>query len=340
MTDPIHVLVALPTPIDDGLLDLARAVSPRLRVYQQRTGSLAGLGSQLLDVEALLTSLDLPAAEQTPRLRWVQTYFAGVDSWLARAGDRAKGVSVTTASGIHGPNMGEYSLMMMLAWEHALPELLEYQRQGVWPAQRRKMLLPGELRGATLGVVGYGSIGREAARQACALGMRVLACKRDPNRREDAGWILPGTGDPHGELPAQYYAIKQLGEMLGQCDYVLLSMALTPATRHIIDAAALQSMKPSAVLVNVARGGLVDEPALIEALRSGAIRGAGLDVFEQEPLPQDSPLWSLPNVLLTPHVAGITPALGERLMMLFAENLRRYLAGEPLLNRVDPEAGY
>jgi len=340
MTDPVHVLIALPSPMDEHLLQPVRAVSPRLRVQMQTTRSLSDLGDHLAEVEVLLTSLDLPAVEQTPRLRWVQTYFAGVDGWLERAGDRPKDIIVTTSSGVHGPNMAEYALMMMLAWAHELPQLLEYQRHGEWPAQRRKLLVPGELRGATLGVAGYGSIGREAARQACALGMRVLACKRDPNRREDTGWILPGTGDPQGELPERYFPIEQLHEMLAECDYVLLTLALTPATRHIVNAATLRSMKPSAVLVNVARGGLVDEPALIQALRSGAIRGAGLDVFEQEPLPADSPLWSLPNVLLTPHISGITPAYHERLMMLFSENLRRYLAGQPLLNRVDPETGY
>jgi phosphoglycerate dehydrogenase-like enzyme len=340
MSDPVHVLIALPSTMDDGLLEQVRALSPRLRVEMQTTTSLADLGRQLAEVEVLLTSLDLPAAEQTPRLRWVQTYFAGVDGWLEKAGDRIRNVLVTTASGVHGPNMAEYGLMMMGAWAHELPQLLEYQRQSEWPAERRKVLVPGELRGATLGVVGYGSIGREAARQACALGMRVLACKRNPSQREDTGWILPGTGDPPGTLPERYYAVEQLNDMLSECDYVLLTLALTPVTRHIIGAAALQSMKPSAVLVNVARGALVDEPALIEALRSGTIRGAGLDVFETEPLPDDSPLWSLPNVLLTPHIAGITPAYHQRLMTLFVDNLRRYLAGEPLLNRVDRDAGY
>ena len=340
MADSIQVLIALTSPLDAALLEQARAVSPRLRVAMQSTRSLSGLDRQLSNVEVLLTSLDMPAIEQAPKLRWVQTYFAGVDGWLQRAGDRLNGIIVTTASGVHGPNMAEYGLMMMSAWAHELPQLLEYQRHGEWPVERRKVLVPGELRGATLGVVGYGSIGREAARQASVLGMRVLACKRNPGQRADYGWTLPGTGDPQGTLPERYYAIEQLHEMLGQSDYVLLTLALTPATRHIIDAAALRSMKPSAVLVNVARGALVDEPALIAALRSGAIRGAGLDVFETEPLPGDSPLWSLPNVLLTPHISGITPAYHGRLMTLFVENLRRYIAGQKLLNLVDVGAGY
>jgi len=311
-----------------------------MNVDMRVAASLDELSQPLAEAEILLTAFNMPSAAEAPRLRWVQTFFAGVDGWLERAGDRAKDVQVTTASGVHAPNMAEYSLMMMLAWAHALPETLEFQRQGLWPAERRKALIPGELRGATLGVVGYGSIGREAARQARALGMRVLACKRDPAQRQDTGWAWPDTGDPQGVLPERFYALGDLHGMLPECDYVLLTLALTSATRHIINAEALRSFKASAVLVNVARGGLVDEPALIEALRSGAVRGAGLDVFETEPLPASSPLWSLPNVILTPHIAGITPAYGERLMALFADNLQRYLAGQRLLNLVDLEAGY
>ena len=340
MSEPINVMIALPNPVAEGQLAQVRAVSARLKVDAQVVGSLPELGNRLSEVEVLLTSFSMPSAQQAPRLRWVQTFFAGVDGWLERAGDRLQDVRVTTASGVHGPNMAEYSLMLMLAWSHALPETLEFQRQAVWPEERRKVIMPGELRGGTLGVLGYGSIGREAARLAMALGMRVLACKRNPHQRQDTGWSWPGTGDPLGQLPERLYALTELQAMLPECDYVLLTLALTPATRHIISAETLRAFKPGAVLINVARGGLVDEPALIAALRSGALRAAGLDVFEHEPLPPDSPLWSLPNVLLTPHISGITPAYGIRLMELFSENLRRYLASEALLNLVDVSAGY
>jgi phosphoglycerate dehydrogenase-like enzyme len=340
MSDPINVLIALPTPLADRLAEQVRAVSPRLRVETCLADSLEDMGGVLSSAEVLLTSLGLPAADQAPNLRWVQAYVAGVDRWMATASDRLNDVVLTTASGVHGPVMAEYAIMMMLAWAHLLPKLSADQSRREWPAERRDALMPAELKGATLGIVGYGSVGREAARLARALGMRVLACKRDPSQKADAGWVLPDTGDPAGVLPERYYAIEQLHEMLGQSDYVLLTLALTPASRHIIDAAALRCMKRSAELVNVARGGLVDEPALVEALRSGTIRAVGLDVFEIEPLPADSPLWSMPNVLLTPHMSGITPAYDERLIALFTENLRRYLDKEPLLNRVDPAAGY
>jgi phosphoglycerate dehydrogenase-like enzyme len=340
MADPIHVMLALSAPVTDDQLHGLRALSDRLIVDQQVVQSLAELDGTLADVEVLLTSFGVPTVEQAPRLRWAQAYSAGVDGWLAKAGARINDLLVTTASGVHGPVMGEYSLMMMLSLAHLLPRLWDYQRRHAWPADRWKVLMPAELRGATLGVVGYGSVGRETARLAAALGMRVLACKRDPQQPIDGGWTWPGTGDPNGTLPEYYYALDELRHMLPQCDYVLLTLAATAATRHIIDAVALRRMKRSACLINVARGALVDEPALIEALQSGIIRGAGLDVFEQEPLPADSPLWSMPNVLLTPHIAGLTPAYHERLMLLFAENLQRYLAGQALLNSVDMDAGY
>jgi len=340
MVENIQVLIALPTPVPDELIAQVRQVSPRLQVEVRRAAALAEVADNLAKAEVLLTSFGLPEAAQAPRLRWVQAYSAGVEGWLAAGGDRLKDMALTTASGVHGPVMAEHSLMLMLAWAHQLPPMMSLQQRHEWPAERWKLLRTTELRGATLGIVGYGSIGRETARLACAMGMRVLACKHDPRRREDTGWVVPGTGDPAGALPDQYYAIENLHDMLAECDYVLLTLALTPATRHIIDAAALRHMKPSVVLVNVARGGLVDEPALIDALRNGVIHAAGLDVFEKEPLPEDSPLWSLPNALLTPHISGYTPAYEERLLVLFTENLQRYLTGQRLLNQVDLAAGY
>lgn len=189
-------------------------------------------------------------------------------------------------------------------------------------------------------MVGYGSIGREVARLAHAFGMRVLAVKRDPAHRADHGWRLPGTGDPDGVIPERYYAPHQLTEMLPQCDFVVLAVPMTGATRRLIGETELRARQPTACLVNVARGGVVDEPALIQALEEGWIAGAGLDVFSQEPLPADSPLWWLDNVILAPHVAGFTLDYDRWATDLFAENLRRYLAGEPLLNLVDRECGY
>jgi phosphoglycerate dehydrogenase-like enzyme len=169
--------------------------------------------------------------------------------------------------------------------------------------------------------------------------MQVLAFRRSADRSEQ-GYAVQDTGDPKGSIPAKLYAPGTLHEMLGECDYVVVALPLTPETFHFIGEAELRAMKPTAYLVNIARGAIVDEGALVRALREEWIAGAGLDVFEQEPLPSDSPLWGLENILISPHVAGFTPRYDARATALFAENLSRYLSGEPLLNLVDKARGY
>jgi phosphoglycerate dehydrogenase-like enzyme len=236
--------------------------------------------------------------------------------------------------------MGEYVLMMMLAFAHRLPEMVRFQRRAEWAHDLWPEVGAQELRGAIVGIVGYGSIGREVGRLAKAFGMRVLALKRRAGQTEDAGWRLPGLGDPALEHVDRLLSRDELPALLGESDYVVLSLPLTPETRGMIGAAELGQMKHSAVLINVARGDLVDEAALVEALQEGKIGGAALDVFSQEPLPADSPLWRLPNVLLSPHAADVNAHYDARAIELFAENLRRYLDGRPLLNVVDLAQGY
>ena len=170
--------------------------------------------------------------------------------------------------------------------------------------------------------------------------MRVLAVNRSGQRIKDKGYAIPGTGDPEAAIPEKIYPVGDLVDMLPLCDYVVLLTPLTPHNHHLFDARAFGSMKPTAFFFNLGRGPVVDEAALIEALQQGKIAGAGLDVFEQEPLPQNSPLWQLENVIIFPHVGGFTPLYDERASDLFAENLRRYVAGQPLLNLVERERGY
>jgi phosphoglycerate dehydrogenase-like enzyme len=338
-TDIIHVLVLTQAPMPDPLIENLRAVSSRLAVTACTAQTLEELGDAIWrGVEVLYTTGLLPSPQRAPDLRWVQGHFAGVDPFLDQP--LFQRVRLTTSSGIHVPAMAEYVMMMMLAFAHHLPRMLATQQAAEWPADRWQRFVPRELRGATLGIVGYGSIGREVARIARAFGLHVLAVKRDPARREDTGWGLPGVGDPDADSVTRLYPPQALHEMLSACDYVVLSVPLTPQTRGLIGAAELQRLKPDAVLINISRGGVIDEAALIEALRAETIGGAALDVFVQEPLPASSPLWRLPNVILSPHVSGFTPRYDERAMALFAENLRRYLNGEDLLNLVDMRRGY
>jgi phosphoglycerate dehydrogenase-like enzyme len=201
------------------------------------------------------------------------------------------------------------------------------------------LFVPEELNGKTIGIVGYGSIGRHVARLADVFGMRVLAMKRNP-QHADVGFQFTDVGDPEGALPDRYYTPHQLHALLSESDVVLIAVPLTPQTQELFDEAAFQAMKSTAFLVNIARGGVCKETALIDALKQQRIAGAALDVFHQEPLPPDHPLWHLPNTFISPHIAGLTPHYNERAATIFEENLRRYLAGEPLYNIVDKTEGY
>jgi phosphoglycerate dehydrogenase-like enzyme len=206
---------------------------------------------------------------------------------------------------------------------------------------RANVFNPHPLRGKTVGIVGYGNIGRELARAADALGMTVLATKRDVmHPADDDSYHEAGTGDPEGEIPRRLYPPQALGSMAKECDFLVVTSPLTDETRHMVNAAVLKQMKKTAILINVGRGAVVDEAALIEALQAGRIGGAALDVFEQEPLPPESPLWKMENVIIAPHVSGSSAVYEDKLIDLFEENLQRYFDGRPLLNRVHRDRGY
>jgi phosphoglycerate dehydrogenase-like enzyme len=304
---------------------------------QHKAASADQVPPELRDqVEVLYTFSAIPDPAQFPGLRWVQLHTAGVNHLLNTPLWNSD-LTITTISGIHVPTIAEYVLMMMLALAHRLPRMLDYQTRGEWPSRRWRKFVPQELRGATLGVLGYGSIGREIGRLARAFGMRVLGSRRG-QASGPAGYKLPELSSD--DEPDRLYTPDQLTEMLPECDYVVLTVPYTSATHHLINREALRAMKPSTVLINVARGAVIDEAALVHALHTGLIGGAALDVFEQEPLPDDSPLWTMDNVILSPHVAGFTPHYDDRATTLFAENLRRYLAGEPLLNQVARKREY
>lgn len=326
----------------DELLDRLRAVSPRLHISQQTCHNPQEVAAALTNhpgVEVLYT-FHLPddVLEPAPRLRWVQLHSAGADHLLGRPAMHSD-LLITTSSGIHATPIAEYVMASILAYRWQVPRWTACQREARWPSGRWDLYARPELRGSTLGIIGYGSIGREVGRLGQAFGMRVLALRRSAGRAEQ-GYAVEQTGDPEGTIPERFYPPEALHEMLAECDYVVVALPLTPETHHLLGEAEFKAMKPSAYLVNVARGPIVDEAALIRALREGWIGGAGLDVFEQEPLPADSPLWQLENALISPHVAGFTPRYDERAADLFAQNLRRYLEGLPLLNLVDKTRGY
>jgi len=339
--DTIHVLSAL--NFTEGQLQKLRSVSPHLAVEQRRCHSIEEIAVALASAEVpieVLCTFSLPdALSVAPHLRWVQVASAGVNRLLDHPIMRSD-ILLTNASGIHATSIGEYVLAMMVNLTQHWPDLLLSKWGHAWPHDREFASSGDELWGRTVGIVGYGSLGREIARLCQAFGMRVLAVKREPEDRRDRGYCLPHRGDPEGRIPEVIFGPDGLTQMFSQCDYVVVSAPFTRETKGMIGAEELAAMKPSAYLINIARGDLVDEEALVEAMRSGRIAGAALDVFAQEPLPSTHPLWDLPNVLITPHISGTSPLYNDRLSDLFAENLRRYVAGQPLLNLVDKERGY
>ncbi|MCX7855515.1 MAG: D-2-hydroxyacid dehydrogenase [Anaerolineae bacterium] len=256
---------------------------------------------------------------QTPNLRWVHTISAGVDHLLFPE-LRESDTILTNASGVFNIPIAETVVAYILAVVKRLPEFWARQREHRW-----EKLPLRELRDLTVGIIGLGDIGAEVARLCRAFGMRVLGLRRRPAPSDIADEVMPP---------------DRLHDLLARSDFVVIAVPLTAETRGMIGRAELAAMKPDAWLINISRGAIVDEEALIEALREGRIGGACLDVFVQEPLPPESPLWDLPNVIITPHNSWSSPHIEEREIDLFLENLRRYVAGEPLLNVVDKQAGY
>lgn len=341
--DSIKVLMTLRFSKD--LVDRVRAVSPRLVVVQKSVKeNWDGMDTRDFfdgDEEILYGFMPPRDLSVAPKLKWVQLHSAGINHLLnSQHPILQSNIKVTTSSGIHAVPIGEFAITLMLALTRHVQRMVHMQDSGVWTTERWETFLGGELRGATLGIVGYGSIGRHAARIAKhGFGMRVLAMSRGGDKR-DPGYCENGVGDPDGSLPDAWFTRAQLLDLLAQSDFVLIGTPLTEETRNLIDERELRAMKSTAFIVNIARGGIINEPALIRALKENWIAGAGLDVFEKEPLPADSELWKLENAIIAPHVSGATPHYDSRATDLFCENIRRYMRGEELLNLVNTAKGY
>jgi phosphoglycerate dehydrogenase-like enzyme len=339
--EPIVVCLGYPALLEERFVARTRAVDPRIEVvrlpadpdgawlrqsvekpHDEPPAWALGCAAERRDalarcevMIALATPRDL--MDLAPRLRWVQGFGAGVEQFAA-AGVRRDRVIVTNVSGISAASMAEFVLGRLLQVWKRFPESEAFQRKHEYVGTYGRTLA-----GSVLGIVGLGAIGCALGERARALGVHVLGLKRT--------WA---TGSHAAD---ELFGPAQLHEMLGRCDAVVISAPATPATRYLIDAAALAAMKPGCMLVNVARGSLVDEAALLEALASGQLSAAALDVFEQEPLPAESPLWDAPNVYISAHSSVSIDRYVDDVFDVFEDNLRRYLAGETLRNQVDME---
>lgn len=272
---------------------------------------------------------DLPPL--LPNLRWLALSSAGADHVINQPWVRGSDAPViTTASGVHGAPISEHVFSAMLLWSRHWPDLMRLQRERAWPdgSRERAKYAGRELEGATLLVIGLGAIGRRIAQLGHAFGMRTLATRRS---------VAPGATDPDVDIIAP---IEGLDALLPQADYIVIATPSTAETRGMISAARLARMKPDAMLINIARGDIVEEPALIEALTAGRLGAAALDVAALEPLPADDPLWSTPNLVLSPHISGLTQRYSRRLTDILLDNIARYREGQPMRNLVQPARGY
>lgn len=308
--------------LDQGArAEIARlAPDYRLLVTESAQEALAAID----EIEIAAGRVPMEIVLQGPRLRWYQQWGAGAD-WLLRHPEmRQREVIVTNASGVHAIPISEHIFALLLALARQIPDAVRAQDQRQW--RRQEMGEVFELAGKTMVLVGVGAIGGRVARMASALEMQVIGVRRDPSR--------PAAG------VARMVGPDALDEVLPLADILVLTAPLTRETERLIHEARLRRMKPTSILINIGRGRTVDQAALIRALQEGWIGGAGLDVTDPEPLPADSPLWGLPNVLITAHYSGRTPAYDARALDIFMDNLARYVADQPLRNVVDKERGY
>ena len=318
---PLTVLVN--TDVPASVLTRIRDISPRISLVTEP--EFLARPALLGEADVLFThKIDASQVAAAKRLRWVQTFGAGVEWLLTPEVRRRDDLQITNASGIHAQPIAEHVFGFVLMFARNLHCALRLQSASTWDGAT----LQGDvntLSGATLGIVGLGAIGERVAQVATAFGMRVIAFKRTAS-------AAPGVERVFG--PAQ------LAPFLKESEYVVNTLPLTERTRGFFGPREFAAMRSDAVLINIGRGGTVQTDALVEALRTRRIAGAALDVVDPEPLPPDHPLWSLDNVILTPHYSGAHPGYAQRASAIFLENLARFVSGEPLVNVVDAHAGY
>jgi D-2-hydroxyacid dehydrogenase (NADP+) len=311
-------VVAVLKTLDDRHAARIEAVDPRVQVV--RVADRTTWPEEAPDAEIIMGFRPLrDPAVRSQRLRWVHAIGAGVENLCE---DVAGTEILVTNSHIHGGTIADHVFAFILAHTRRMREAFGFQAARRW-VHRELVAVP--LAGRTMGILGLGTIGAQVARRAVSFGMRVVGTKRHPKPIPGVDRVWPPEG---------------IDAVLREASVLVLTLPLTPATRGVLGAREIALLPEGAFVVNIARGGLVNEPALIAALRSGHLAGAGLDVFAEEPLPPDSPLWTMPGLMITPHVAGDSPGYMDGMIPLFCENLGRYLAGHPLENVVDPAQGY
>ncbi len=285
-------------------------------------------------LNGLVTQSWFPVPDEFPLLRWVHVLSSGYDHVHSELIVLPQW-TMTHGGGAGVVPMAEWCLGMMLAWAHRFTDIARYQASRSWYNDRVTDMTASVLRGKTVGILGYGAVARETARLCRALGMTVVASKGRQGSRQTSTYTTPETGDPQGLVPHHWFDLDDWPQMVGDWDYVLLGLRATEQTRHLIDSIFLKKLKSTAVLVNFSRGELVDETALINALKSGELGGAILDVFQNEPLSPTDPLRGAPNIILSPHCSPESDYYREQMLLCIVNNVARLIAGKPLVNQME-----
>ncbi|KAK5131290.1 hypothetical protein LTR08_001129 [Meristemomyces frigidus] len=358
-----HLLCLLPAPESKEILDGLRKKFPNIEITYRQVSMTSDAEEQIKalpegiwkDVTILYTLFSFPEKpSDAPKLKLVQLISAGSNQVQKHPIYTETNVAITTSSGIHGPQIAEWCVMTALVQSHKYNSLHDLQKEHKWGKSGGKTDYHDvrDMVGRRLGVLGYGSIGRQVGRVAKAMGMDVVAYtatpKDTPEKKKDRGFIVPGTGDIDGEVPSAWYSgldkESRIHFLKQDIDWLIVSVPLTDQTHHFLSTdefkALSQDGKKPAFVTNIARGPIIDQPKLIEALKNNTLAGAALDVTDPEPLPEDSELWDLPNVTVTPHVSGVGSSYTERSFKVLEENLTRLDKGEKLLNEVKRERGY
>jgi phosphoglycerate dehydrogenase-like enzyme len=329
-----QITIAIAFRIDDESIERIKALDPRIRIIdasqisgrggEPDAGTKARILAELAGAEIMLGPNRIPIDyfDAAIGLKWFQSINAGIER-MDRDGLLKRGFVVTSAAGLASVPIAEYVIGAMVMLAKGLHTAARAQREHRWDFR-----MTAELAGKTVGIAGLGEIGRETAKRARAFEMRVLASRRT---------VAAGATDPDCDELVPYSNLERL---LSESDFLVMALPLTAETQHMIGAAELAQMKPTASIINIARGEIIDQAALVAALSNGTIASAALDVFDPEPLPAESPFWDMPNVIVTPHISGAVEGYGHKATELFIANLKRYLAGEALVHVANPELGY
>ena len=336
-----EVNILLTIPFEPDQLTRLESYSSLIQVHHYPTRDPKEIPPEIWrETEVLYTMNTLPDPEMAPNLKWIQFHLAGVEKELIHPIARQPKIKLTNLSGVNSSQVAEFILGMFLALGRNLPGMLEDKKKKIWPNHKWEKYTPLELRGSTVGIVGYGSIGRQLARLLQPFGAKILVSKANAKHPADEGYTPSGQGDPNGDFFTRLYPRQALNTMLKECDFVAVTVPKNSETKNLLTKRHFSTMKPMAFLVDVSRGGVVDPDALYTALKSGELAGAALDVFPVEPLPESDPIWELPNVIISPHVAGFSKEYNSRAIDFFIRNINNYLTETELFNLINLDKGY